>query len=257
MHAHQHRRWIHPFVHVALHQRHVRVGRGVAFIGDDAERAVLRGHVRFGHAAHGKLAVPDVVADDVTDGRNVQTVFFRKGFQIVHAGHGTVFLENLAQHRRRTHSGEAGKIGARFGDAHAGEHAPLPRAQRKHVPGRDDVVRTGVFRHGRADGGGAVRRGNARGHALARLDGHRERRLTSRAVRRHERQIQPVGHVRRKCQTHQSAGVTRHEVHGFGVHLFGGHDQMSAAFAIVVIHHDDHPAVADVVDSLFNGAKRR
>ncbi len=51
--------------------------------------------------------------------------------------------------------------------------------------------------------------------------------------------------------------MTGHEVDGIGVHLFGRHDQMTAAFAVVIIHNNNHPAVADVVDSLFDGAKRR
>ena len=32
---------------------------------------------------------------------------------------------------------------------------------------------------------------------------------------------------------------------------------MTTAFAIVVVHDNDHPPVADVVHSLFDGAKRR
>ena len=125
------------------------------------------------------------------------------------------------------------------------------------MTGGDDVVGSGVVGHGGAYGGGAVGRGNAGGDAFAGLDGYGEGRGVPCVAGGHEGQMEFVGHIGRKGETHESAGVTGHEVHGVGVDAFGGHDEMAVAFTIVVVHDNDHAAVADVVHGLFDGAKRR
>ena len=122
---------------------------------------------------------------------------------------------------------------------------------------RSSAFLAGVVGHGCADGAGAVRRGNARGDAFARFNGYGEGGTVPRHACRHEGKLKLVGQLRRKGQTYQPAGVTSHEIDGFGGHALGRHDQMAAAFTIVVVHKNDHVAVADIADSLFDGAKRR
>jgi hypothetical protein len=50
--------------------------------------------------------------------------------------------------------------------------------------------------------------------------------------------------------------VRRHEVDDLGRDLFGGADEVAFVLAILVVHDDDHAAIAYVCGSFFNGGKR-
>ena len=54
----------------------------------------------------------------------------------------------------------------------------------------------------------------------------------------------------------QAAPVPGHEIDGGGRDAFGGHDEVAFVFAVGIIHHDDHPAFAEIGDDGFNGVER-
>ena len=94
--------------------------------------------------------------------------------QIRQAGHGAVFVHDLADHRRRIEAGEPGEIDAGLGMPGAYQYAAIARCQGKDVAGRDDIFgrRTGI--DGDADRTRAIRRRDAGRHAIARFDRNRK-----------------------------------------------------------------------------------
>src|SRR5262245_11334549 len=56
-------------------------------------------------------------------------------------------------------------------------------------------------------------------------------------------------------KTDKSPPVSGHEVDGLRSDLLSRHTKVTLVFAVFVIHQDDHPAFADVLDGLFNGSQ--
>jgi hypothetical protein len=50
--------------------------------------------------------------------------------------------------------------------------------------------------------------------------------------------------------------VRRHEVDDLGRDQLGGADEVALVLAVLVVHDDDHAAVAQVSGGLFDGSKR-
>ena len=121
-------------------------------------------------------------------------------------------------------------------------------------PPHDDVV----LALGRVDRGAdrvrAVGRADAGGHALARLDGHGERRLVRRLVlQRHELEAELVAALRREREADPAARVGGHEVDVVGRDELGGHDEVALVLAVLVVDDDDHPAGGDLLERLLDG----
>ena len=58
-------------------------------------------------------------------------------------------------------------------------------------------------------------------------------------------------------QADQPAAVRGHEVDGFGRDFFGGHGEVAFVFAVLVVDENDHAALADFLDSFFDGGEFR
>src|SRR5207245_9064368 len=56
-------------------------------------------------------------------------------------------------------------------------------------------------------------------------------------------------------QADQASPVHGHEVDGVGRDLLGGHDEVAFIFSVFVIHQDDHAAISDVSNGVFNRVK--
>ena len=59
----------------------------------------------------------------------------------------------------------------------------------------------------------------------------------------------------RQRQAHEPAAFAHHEVHVFGPHLLGGHDQIAFVLAILVVDDDDHAPGADFFEDFRNRRK--
>ena len=130
-----------------------------------------------------ELLVPAPVLDQVGDGDQLQPVPLAVRDQVGDARHRPVLVHDLADDARRDQPREAREVDRRLGLAGAQQHAAVTRAQREDMAGLDEIVAavdcgsiaTWIVRD-------AIRRRDARRHALARLDRDRERRAVRRLV---------------------------------------------------------------------------
>ena len=88
--------------------------------------------------------MPAPVLDQVGDGDHLQAVALAVRRQVVDAGHRPVVVHDLADDARGIEPGQAREIDRRLGLADSLEHAARASAQRKHVPGLDEIVRRRV-----------------------------------------------------------------------------------------------------------------
>ena len=102
-------------------------------------------------------------------------MFLRERFEIGHARHRSVFVHDLADDARGRETCEAREIDGAFGLSRAHEHAAFARLERKHVSGRDEIFRAAHRARDEARRVRAVRRADARRHAVTRFDAHGER----------------------------------------------------------------------------------
>ena len=105
----------------------------------------------------------------------------RRTPELRHARHLAVVAHDLADDAGRLAAGQARQIDRPLGLARADQHAAATRAQRKHVPRRDQIVGPGVARDRHADGVGPLARRDAGGRPVARVDADREGRVPWRA----------------------------------------------------------------------------
>ena len=194
------------------------------------------------------------VADQVLDGADLEAVALGEGDEVGHARHGAVVVHDLADDAGGVEPGEPREIDAGLRVPGADQHAALARDQREHVARRDDVVVVLGGVDGGGDGAGAVVRGDAGGHALARLDRHREGGALPRlALARHVLEAQLVGALAREREADEAAAVLGHEVDGVGRRHLRRDDEVALVLAVLGVDQDDHAPVAQILDDLVDG----
>ena len=142
--------------------------------------------------------------------------------------------------------GQARQIDRALGLAGAHQHAAAARAQRKDVPGRDQIV-------GPASRATATRMVSARSRAeMPVVIPWRASMLTVNAVCAASRLSAVIigspswrHALLGQRQADEAAPVAGHEVDRLGRDQVGGHRQVALVLAILVVDQDDHPAGAD------------
>ena len=254
MHADQH---VLAVADVPLHQRDVRFLVEPALERGDAELAVI-GRQRRGRDAADERLGPHPVLDQIRDGDHRQLVPLRELRQLRHARHRPVLVHDFADHAGRIEPGDAREVDRRFGLAGAHEHAAVARAQRRDVPGPDEVRGPGLRIDGRQDRGGAIGRGNPGRHVILGVDRDAEGGAELRRVVVHrERQLELVEALAGHRQADLPAAFPGHEVDDLGRDLLRRDGQVPLVLAVLVVDDDDHAAVAEGVDGLFDGGERR
>jgi hypothetical protein len=105
----------------------------------------------------------------------------------------------------------------------------------------------------RLDRAGAIRGGNPRRHPLAGLDRDREGGLERRlVVLCHRPQAELVAALGGQAEADQPSGVRRHEVDRLGSRKLRRDRQIALVLAVCGVDDDHEPAVADVLDRLFD-----
>jgi hypothetical protein len=131
--------------------------------------------------------------DEVGDRADLEAVQLGEGHEVRQAGHGAIWLHDLADHRRRGATGQARQIHRRFGMTGPDQHAAIASPQRKDVARHHDVFGAGLKGGGHGDGAGAVGGADAGGDAFPRLDRRGEGGAMAAVVAGgHQRQAQPV-----------------------------------------------------------------
>ena len=149
---------------------------------------------------------------------------------------------------------QARQVHAGFGLAGAHQHAAVACAQRENVPGAGQVAGLAARVDGSQDGAGAVRRGDAGGDALARVDGLAEGGAEVGGVLRgHQRQAQVVAAGGGKAQADQAAPVRRHEIDDFRRDFLGRDGEIAFVLAVLVVNHHQDASGADLLNGFGNG----
>ena len=241
------------FADLSLDQRDVLHVVHVVFIDDDFEIAAVERRQRsFGHAANERFMLHPIV-DQIGDGDDLELMLAGKDFQVRHARHGAVVLHDFTDHARRRQPGQTAQVHRSLGLAGANKNAALARENRKHMPGADNILRFGRGVDGRQNRRGAVRRGNAGGHAVARFDGDGKGRAEARLiVLDHQVELQARGDVFIDGQANQSAPQPGHEIDRFRRDKLRRHAEIALVFPVFIIHENDHLPVADVFDCFRN-----
>jgi len=213
-------------------------------------------HPGFTGALHQPLAVHPVL-DQVLDGDDLQAVFDGERLEIRHARHRAVLVHDLADHPGGDASGEPGEVDRPFRLARPHQHPALPGDEGEDVTRADEVFRSRVFRDGGSDRGGPVVRRDAGAHAAARLDRDGEGGAERRGVVVHHRgELQGLRLLLGDAEADEPSPVAGHEIDRLGGDELRGEGQVALVLAVLVVHEDDHPAVADVRDGILDLRKR-
>ena len=197
------------------------------------------------------------VGDQVGDRDHLQPVPRAVAGEIADPRHRAVVVHHLADHPRRVQPRQAREIDRRLGLAGALEHAAGAGLQREDVAGLHEIARVGLGVDRHLDRARAIVRGDARRHALARLDRDRERRLERRFVLgRHQLQAQLLAALGGQRQADQPAPLLGHEVDRLGRRELRGQRQVALVLAVLVVAHDDHPPRADLLQRFLDRGER-
>ena len=198
------------------------------------------------------------VANQVGNGADANPALFRKALEIRAPRHRAVLVEDLDDCGRWLEAGKTRQVATGFGMAGARQYAAGLRHDRKDVTRLAQVLGSGVGRDGRLDRLGAIVCRDARRDAFGGLDRDREvGRVMLIRIADHQRQAQLLAALACHRQAYQAAAVCRHVVDVLGPDLRRSHDEVTLVLAILVIDHDDHLAVRDIGDDVFDIAERR
>ena len=177
--------------------------------------------------------------------------------QIGHARHRAIVVHDLADHARGRATGHAREIHGTFGVTTALQHAAVNGAQRKYVSGADEIGRRRRLGDRHANRVRAVGGTDARGHAFARLDGHRECSAGLGLILfDHHGQAERRDFLVFEAQADQTASKARHEIDGFGRRQVGRHDQVAFVLATLVVDQHHHFAGSDVFEGAMHPFNR-
>ncbi len=215
-------------------------GLDVALVGEHAEVAVLGGQNALRDAVDVAL-VGHAVADEVGYGDHLEGVEFAELDEVGNAGHGAVFVHDLADDAGGNEAGHAGEVDGGFGLAGADEHSAFAGAEGKDVAGAGEIVGRRIRVDRDLDGVGAVGRRDAGSHAFAGLDGLGERGAEAGGiVLGHGTEAHVVGTLFGEGEADEAAAEAGHEVDGFGGAELGGDGEVAFVLAVLVVDQDDH-----------------
>ncbi len=171
-------------------------------------------------------------------------------------GHAAVLIENLDDHRCRAQPCQPRQVAAGFGMAGPNQHPARLRHEGKDVPGLHQIPGLGIGLDRSPHGGGPVRRRDAGGYALCRLDGNGEvGRVKGLVGIDHQRQPQLLASILGEGQADQTASVTRHEIDRLRGDRLGGHQQVAFVLPVLIIHDDNHLTLAYILDDFFGAVE--
>src|SRR5581483_6756753 len=164
-----------------------------------------------------------------------------------------VLVDDLAQHAGRVQAGHAGEVDGGLGVAGPLEHATLAVAQGEDVARAGQVAGAGGRVDERLDGCRTVGGGDARGGAVAVVDGDRERGALRLGVgAHHQRQLEVVEAIALQRDADHTRCVLQEEGDGVGGGELGGHDEVALVLPVLVVDHDDHLSPTDGGDGLLD-----
>ena len=168
--------------------------------------------------------------------------------------HRPVFVHDFADHASGIETGDARDVDTGFCLSGTNEYAAVLGAQREDVTGTTEILWPRLRIDSDENGRGAISSGDSGRDAATGVDGNGEGCAEIRGVVCDLRgQVELVTTFFGERQADQTTGMPGHEVDDLGSDLLGGADQIAFVLAIFVVNDDDHAAVADVGNGLFNG----
>lgn len=236
------------------------VGHGVdgRAVGDELEITAVGLDGGLGDALDERFA-SEAVGDDVGDGAHFEIVFGAEAIEIGLTGHGAVVVHDFDDDGGGLETGEATEVDAALGLAGADEDAAIAGAEWADVAGAHQVVGLGMGIGEDANGGGAVGGGDAGGGAEAAvgIDGDGEGGAEGCGVDGGLwGEVEAIAGFTFEGDAEDAAGEAHHEVDGFGGDVLGGADEVAFVFAAFVVDEDDHPAVAERVEDVWDRAEQ-
>ena len=194
------------------------------------------------------------VADQVRYRDHFQTVLPAEGGKLRNARHRAVVVHDFADDAGRCQIRQPGQIHGGFGLSRPHQYPAFAGAQRKHVAGPHQVSRARGRVDGGANGGGAVSGGDAGGDAVAGIDGFAEGgSVGGGIVVGHGAEAQVVAALGGERDADQAPAVLGHEVDLLRCDFLCRDGEVAFVFAVLVVHDDNHAALADFLDGFFDG----
>ncbi len=227
----------------------------IARISDHAKVAVGRGQSGLGGAPNVSFVL-HAIADQVGDREHFQAMRFAEFNELRNAGHGAVVIHHFADHARGVEAGDARQIDGSFRLSGADENAAGTSAQGVYMARTSKIFGARIGIGGGENRGGTIGGACARGGAAKSINWLAEGSAKSRSIAlRNWLEVENVAALFGESEADQAAAEFRHEVDGFGRDLFGSHGQVAFVFAIFIVNKDDHAALADFGEGLFNGSE--
>ena len=240
--------------HIALDDGDVALAVERTLIRLDAEVTVAAREVDVGNLLDEALRALAVL-DERLNRDDVESVFFRKFFQLGRAHHVPVVRHDLTAKPRGIESCQACEIRCRLRVARAPQHAALDRTQREYMT-RTAEGRWPRFRiEQELDRLAAFESRDARIRIVG-VDGNRERRLVIvRVVHDHLPDIQLIEPLAVDRRADQPLRVLRHEIDILRLDRRCRNDEIALVLTIFIVHDDNHSAVLDILDCLLHRCK--
>src|ERR1700744_3276931 len=128
-----------------------------------------RGQYGLAYSHHMALCL-HAIANQLRHGEHFHVVDFAELSEIMHAGHGAVFIHDLADYAGGNHSSHAGQIDRSFSLSGADQHAAFAGAEREDMAGTDKIRSSACRINGYLDRSCPIMRGNSCGDAFTRLN---------------------------------------------------------------------------------------
>lgn len=215
-----------------------------------AAELLLYLHLEFRQERRSGLAAE--VGGEGVDGDNLEVPSGSDFFELGHARHGAVGIEDLDEGATGSQSGEACEVEQSLGVTGAAEHSVGMAVERKHVSGTGEVVGSHISTDERLYRGGAVVGGDTCGAAVsAEIHRHGEGCAKQRSiVFGHLSEPELVASLLRQGCAEKAAAVGDHEVDFIGSHHLAGKKEIAFVLAVFVVYSYDYLALLQGFESL-------
>ena len=238
---------------VPLYQGHVVLPVEPVSIAVGGELAVPGGQAGDRHLLH-QLLVPLAIGLKIPDGDEFQPPLLRLLLELGGAHHGAVVPHDLAAQAAGLQPRQPQEIHRGLGVARPLQHAVLPGQQGEHMAGPPEVLRPGAV-IGAGPGGDRPLLGRDAGGGGHVVDGDGEGRLVVvRVVGHHLGEPEPLDEFQGHGHADEPLAVGSHEVDLLGGDGLGRADQIPLVLPIRVVGTQDHAALPQLLQGLFNGA---
>ena len=241
----------------SFHQCQVMMIINLCTIEEHPEFTKIRRHIDLLLPEDEFFALP-TMGDQILDRADLETMLFPEFQKIGKSGHGSVCIQDFTDHARWIESRKFGQINPCFRVARSFEDATLRRLQGKEMTRLTEIAWARLWVGQHFDGGGAIAGADAGCDAVGGIHGDGEISGMEFAIMGHHA-LEPEmsGPLFGDWNADQATTVGGHEINSLRSHFGGGHHKVPFVFTILVIGHDHHPPLPDLINDLGNRIELR